>query len=61
MLPTIWWAATEIVPMRLMKIAMRVKELTSKKIVSPMGTPRRSCAAMAFICGQKNFSGRIGS
>ena len=51
-LATIWWAETVTAPKREIKMAMSVKELTSKKVERPIGMPMRNWAHMALGCGQ---------
>ena len=46
-----WCPATGVAPRRTMKMAMNAKPVTSIRIDSPIGTPRRSCAPMAWRSG----------
>ena len=46
-LAAIWCPATGSTPRRAMKTAIRLKPLTSIRIVAPIGSPSRSCVASA--------------
>ena len=46
-----WWPATTVSPSGLTSTATLAKELTSKKIASPMGRPRRAMRHTASRSG----------
>ena len=48
-------------PKRETKIAINVKELTSKNVDKPIGTPIRKCVHNAFISGQYQRFARMES